>query len=216
MAGFAGSVEVGFTMISIMRHQWCAPEGQLYPVKRVAWHWHRFARFYYDRFVRPELRPLGCELILAGVSPEWNGMGFYSHAVTMRAPEFTPRVVKDWLWGSIGDGAAHAAAPEFQDRDNIWNHAQGEIMNPGGTAFSIAHSVAESLEADPIHSVSPILQVGIVRADETVFRSLRRERRGAWTIAGERESLPMPIFTTWAAFKEAIAASELDASAAIT
>ena len=75
MAGFSGSVGVGFWMMHIMHRQWCAPPGHLYPVKYMAWHWHRFAKWFYKNHVAPAYQMRGCELVIAGVSNEHCGIG---------------------------------------------------------------------------------------------------------------------------------------------
>ena len=106
MAGFAGSVWVGFWMLAAMRRQWGADVGELYRVPYMAWHWHRFARWFYGAVIPASVKPYGCELMIAGVSPFQHAFGFHSHAVSMRAPDFTPNFIKPaGTWGSIGSGA---------------------------------------------------------------------------------------------------------------
>lgn len=217
MAGFAGSVAVGFSMIGFMQRRCCAPPGTLYPVKRIAWHWHRFARWLWTEAVKPELKPLGCELMIVGVSPEQNGPFLFSNAVKMKAPEFNLEIVKAWTWGSIGDGASHAAVADYTNIDTFWDvWARGEISSPGGAAFAAAHSVARDLETRPMASVSPILQIGVVRADSHVVKNLRRERHGAWSAATEADPEPGELITSWTEFREAAQSLGLQASAAVT
>lgn len=217
MAGFSGSVAVGFHMIDIMKRQYGADVGQLYPVKRMAWHWHRFAKWYYAKFVRPEFKPLGCELMIAGVSPEQCGpFGFCSHAVSMRAPDFSPTFVVPNTWGSIGSGAQHPDAQLFADPEQFMRvFAHGEVMNPGGVATMVAHSVADSLENQPLDSVSPIIQVGIVRPATHVFKMLRRQHSGPWTIAREEDAETNELVTSWNDFRKVTSAAGLDAQAAV-
>jgi hypothetical protein len=218
MAGFAGSVGVGFWMIAAMQRQWGAEVGVLYPVPRMAWHFHRWARWFYRTHVSDDVKPFGCELMIAGVSPYRHPFGFYSHAVSMRAPEFVPDFVRpDGTWGSIGSGALHPWAPHFADKDHFMRvFAHGEVMNPGGVAKMVAHSVADTLETEPMGSVSPIIQIGIVRATTNQILMTRRQRRGAWTIAREEDPGPDELVTSWAGFRTRVGQSGLNAAEAVT
>ncbi len=95
-----------------MRRQWGADVGELYRVPYMAWHWHRFARWFYGTVIPASFKPYGCELMIAGVSPLKHAFGFHSHAVSMRAPDFTPNFIKPGgTWGSIGSGAKYSWAP---------------------------------------------------------------------------------------------------------
>ena len=104
---------------------------------------------------------------------------------TPGAPDFSPNFTKPGgTWGSIGSGAKHDWAPHYADNNAFMTvFAHGEVMNPGGSAAMVAHSVAHSLEQEPMDSVSPIIQVGIVRAADHEIKILRRQHQGAWTIA---------------------------------
>jgi hypothetical protein len=219
IAGCSGSVAIGFWMIYLMQRQWGRPDpGTLYPVMYMAWHWHRFAKWFYREKVDPIFHQYGCELFIAGVSPKGGGpFGLISHAVSMKAPEFTLNIVKPWTWGSIGSGAYHPDAPHFENVDSYMNvFVHGEIGNPGGTALMVAHSVANSLENQPLASVSPIIQVGITRGNGTQLRSLRREHQGAYILQAEYDLPQGELLTSWHEFKSASAASGLDAHAATT
>ena len=217
MMGFAGSVDVGFWMLKAMRHQWGHPEpGRLYPVKHMVWHWHRFARWFFNNMVTPQHRALGCELFIAGVSPEGHAFGQFAHAALMRAPEFEPVFVHSWIWGSIGSGVAHQAAPHFADQDAFMTvFAHGEVGNQGGAAIMVAHSVANDLERNPMTTVSPVIQVGIVRATTQDFKLLQRQRQGAWTVASEQDVAPGTLITSWRGFVAVAAEAGLDAQAAV-
>ena len=212
MAGFAGSVWVGFWMLAAMQRQWGADAGTLYQVPYMAWHWHRFARWFYRERIPHAAKAFGCELMITGVSPIRHPFGFYSHAVSMRAPDFVPNFVKpDGTWGSIGSGAQHNWAPHFGDNNAFMSvFAHGEVMNPGGAATMVAHSVADSVEREPMGSVSPIIQVGIVRAATHEIKILRRQHHGAWTVAQEEDVQAGELLRGWNEFHAAACAAGLD------
>ncbi len=70
-------------------------------------------------------------------------------------------------------------------------------MGLGGAAFLTAGSVAQSLQKDPLHSVSENVIVG------TVFLN-RSEMRSVWT--READSLatqPGPLASTWSEYEQA-------------
>lgn len=218
MAGFAGSVWVGFWMLAAMRRQWRADVGELYRVPYMAGHWYRFARWFYGTVIPSSVKPYGCELMIAGVSPFQHAFGFHSHALSMRAPDFTPNFIKPGgTWGSIGSGAKHNWAPHFADNNAFMTvFAHGEVMNPGGSAAMVAHSVAHTLEQEPMDSVSPIIQVGIIRAADHEIKILRRQHQGAWTIAQEEAVQTGQLITDWNSFRAAAGEAGLDAEAAVT
>jgi hypothetical protein len=74
--------------------------------------------------------------MIVGVSPFRHAFGFHSHAVSMRAPDFTPNFIKPGgTWGSIGSGAEHNWAPHYADNNAFMTvFAHGEVMNPGDSA----------------------------------------------------------------------------------
>ena len=217
LMGFAGSVDVGFFMLEAMRRQWGADPGELYPVKFMAWHWHRWARWAYQHLVNPRFHRLGCELAIAGVSNKRCGLGACAHAVTMRAPDFEPTFVPPATWGSVGSGTEHETARHYADEAAFMNvFAHGEVGSPDGAATFVAHSVANSLEQAPMADVSPIVQVGIVRPTAHEFKMLEREHRGAFTIARERAPEPRELVEGWRSFRATASAAGLDATAAVT
>lgn len=206
IAGFAGSIKVGFDALSYLQRGWGVESGKLYPVHRAAWefgHWWR--RFY--RRIDPDLRALGCELIVAGVSPSPNGPFITSRASILRAPDFEPHHISG-RWASIGSGSQHKAAAEFANAEQLWPYYQMETSNPGGMAFSIAITVAQALDRDPMQDVSSKLLIGTARADVTEFSMLRREERGAWTIAKRGEPEPGELLATWREFEDAVGAAD--------
>lgn len=190
-------------MLAAMQRQWRADIGTLYSVPYMAWHWHRFARWFYRERIPHSVKAYGCELMIAGLSPIQHAFGFYSHAVSMRAPDFTPNFVKPGgTWGSIGSGARHNWAPHFADNNAFMTvFAHGEVMNPGGSAAMVAHAVAHSLEREPMDSISPIIQVGIVRPATHEIKMLRRQHQGAWTVAQEEDAQANELITGWNNFR---------------
>ena len=136
----------------------------------------------------------------------------------MQAPDFAPTFVKPSTWCSIGSGVKHPSVPHFADIDAFMEvFAHGEVNNPGGAAAMVAHSVADSLEQDPMSDVSPIIQMGIVRATTHEIKALRREHHGAWTIAQEEQiRTEGSLIANWKDFRVVAADAGLDAQAAVT
>src|SRR5688500_475923 len=83
-----------------------------------------------------------------------------------------------------------------------------ETANPGGAALSIAITVAKALDRDPLVGVSSKLLVGSAWADRSEFSVLRREERGAWTIARRGKPEPGELFTNWQEFEHAVGAAD--------
>ena len=135
----------------------------------------------------------------------------------MHSPEFRPEFVPaGFSWLSIGTSSTHTVAEEFVDIDmetfaNVYG--QGEIGNPGGTAFTVAGDVARRLAESPLATVSNQLQVGQVWPGKHRIQTLRTEQHGpawsSWWLAD-----PEGLATTWEEFRQLAGAAGLEAGAA--
>jgi len=98
VAGFAGSVDLGFTMIESMQASFTTSRRSRDP-REAALKWHRLGRY---RFAGASevYRRLGCSILLAGVSAESNGVPgeMRSFCIRMTSPSFTPYPISETVW----------------------------------------------------------------------------------------------------------------------
>jgi hypothetical protein len=215
MAGFAGSVELGFQLIADMQRAFVLPRRSVWPTRVAAWHWRRRAR---RRFADAPatLRALGSQVILVGVSPTKDGPFLRAHCVTMRAPEYWPVWAKPREWASIGSGSAHENAKYFANlmADAEWQYLQNEVVSPGEVARSVATTVVIDLMKTPMASVSGVLQIGRAKLDSCEYDPLMRYKQvGAWSIP-ERDD--RKLIASWSELRKVARDMGLDASAAST
>lgn len=155
--------------------------------------------------------------MLVGVSPFRNGGFQWTRCVRMRAPDFVPDFQKPFSWFSIGTGATHELAQAYAGHglSDFAKYAQGETMNPGGTATSVAMFVAMELAKNPLAKVSGQLQVGTVWQDRYEIKTLDGRQHGAawssWQLVK-----PDGLATSWNEFQQLAEANGLQASAAAT
>jgi hypothetical protein len=217
LAGFAGSVEIGFRLIQDLQHYLHLPNPPGYPEQRAMWYpqqacwqWRRRARRLFSE-APADRRALGAGLIVAAVTPFRNGpFGLISRCVRMRAPEFLPERIAPVSWTSIGSGSQHQDALRFADvtkSDFMGFWAHGETNNPGGAAMMVAVSVAIGLMKDPVVGVSQILQVARVTGTEHTIQALSGSL--GWRLVDEH-----PPARSWSDFVAICSGSGLHANAA--
>ena len=193
MAGFAGSVQLGFAAIEDMRRFLRTDSPNIaWRSEEAAWRWRRRARRAFAK-APLNVQELGCSILLVGVSPTGGGgpFGPLAKCVRMRSPEFFPeRPSFPFAWLSIGSGSTHDLARSFAEQtlSSAFPYLQGEVMNPGGTAVHVAMMVGMELMNTPLVGVSPQLQVGTVRMLKAETRTLLGRRDGllerSWTTTG--------------------------------
>jgi len=182
MAGFAGSVDVGFEMIEDLQRSFYLEQPadasvgkRAWYVEQACWRWHRRGRRIFAA-APVDLRRLGCELLLVGASPIPNApFGGISRCIQMSAPDFLPIRVRS-SWASIGTGALHETARHYAENFfsvNAFSLLKGEVGNAGGAATTTAMFVAIGLGKAPMESVSPLLQVGQVSLAAHSIEGLR-------------------------------------------
>jgi hypothetical protein len=91
---------------------------------------------------------------------------------------------------------------------------QGEVMNPGGYAMTVGHTVAHELFHDPLEGVSDLLQVGIARATGSVIRGLETHYN-VGDPDSTRRNTPRDLCTSWAAFEAWVGQMGAEAQAAV-
>jgi hypothetical protein len=142
LVGFAGSVELGFTMVNDMRRVFPLPPEHVWFPRVAAWYWWRRGRRLFS-LAPPDRQSLGCALILAGVSACSTGLGAQSYCIVMRAPEFRPVFLSVGRWASIGSGSDHIVAQQLAESwdRNAFSYFQTEQARFGGTLWAVADRV---------------------------------------------------------------------------
>jgi hypothetical protein len=217
MAGFAGSVQFGFQSIAHLQRSFGdLPPDRSHLPEPAAWRWYRHARRAFAR-APEDVRAFSSSIILVGASPLRNGPFHWARCLRMRSPSFEPERIRGLVWTSIGSGSTHetALALAQQKIADYFLYAQGETGNPGGTAFSIATSVALDLTKSPIPFVSSRLQVGTVWQGRHETKTLEGAFHGpAWSSWKLVEN--HGLATTWNDFQAIAGKSGFRASGAVT
>jgi hypothetical protein len=200
LAGFAGSVQVGFQMIHDMREAFALPPDHIWLPSIAVWRWWRRARRIF-RYQPIELQQLGCSLIVAAVSPVRSGfIGTFSYAAVMRSPDFRPEFLKRGSWAGIGNAKTHSVATkmiESYQRDP-WSYLQVEKSFLGAAAWMLGSLVMQDLVDDPHESVSEAVQLGVVSSKGIEISNLRVSvSMGA---SGSRNLSHGHLVTSWEEF----------------
>lgn len=185
MAGFSGSVRIGFHLLADMQRYYALPDGRMAMPMAAAWYWRRRGRRIFAGYPAAD-RALGAQLLLVGVSAHKDGPFHISRCARMRSPDFYPEFARGIRWLSIGCGAQTGQAREYAadaySKRFMETDFQSEANNPGGVAFSTAVMVAMDLTRNPVAGVSKALQIGTVFNREHRIECLIQEfARGAWT-----------------------------------
>jgi hypothetical protein len=171
VAGFAGSVEIGFQLLDDLSRFLSLPEGE----KDAAWYPEWVAEEWHPRAQRifasggPEQRRCGSQLVISGVSPDEDvgipGLA-RSLVVRMSAPRYEPEISRDTGPPlEIGCGAEATLAKERMVGLKEFGNPmmQGEVGSAGGGyARVVMMSLAQDLTRRPIPGVSHHLQLVIV------------------------------------------------------
>lgn len=162
--GFAGSVDVGFSMLAdFQRYIGTPPEGFIARTGYLLNRWTRRARRIYAAVPAP-LRALGCELLFIGASaePPDSPLGIQrTHGYIMRPPNFALEPLRGSQARSIGSGSVvpqYLAILERSDDEifNLWK-IDLEMGDMGHIAF--AHGLTSAIEAHYERTVSEHLLV---------------------------------------------------------
>ena len=174
VAGFAGSVRIGYHMLWDMSLAFVLETDEIWYPRIAAWQWHRRGRRLFAQ-AQLEERRLHCSLLLVGATAELNGPFNRAYCIRMRSPDFLPEFVRHAHWVSIGNGAAHEYARTLAQnaRVHFETHGPMEVGSQFGSAFSTATIVGVALQRAPIRGVGEALQVAIASADTCHVRDLR-------------------------------------------
>ena len=175
IAGFAGSVGIGFDMIADLRDFLRMNETEAeccWEPEWVARNWSPRAKEVFRRQPITETK-YGCEVMLVGVHAQEDALGHgRSVAAVLRWPDFEPDI--ETRWGaalSIGSGTGQHEAMEalvatVKDVDLM----QAEVNNPGGFSRVIAFGMTHDLFFRAPVGVSRHLHVSIVGINRFDFR----------------------------------------------
>jgi hypothetical protein len=168
VAGFSGSVKIGFELLDDLRAFLKLTEEEVknrecWQPAYVAENWAANARAVFAR--QPEAaRKQGAAILMAGIDPRDNALGGGVPVVsTLRAPDFQP--VQEEGFGKvmgIGSGASQQAMELL--RETVQNEAmwQAEVNNPGGFGHYVAFSMTRGLFFNAPPGVSRHLHVAII------------------------------------------------------
>ncbi len=215
VAGFAGSVELGFWAISDLDHYvGDPPEGfAVYPSVIARWWWRRARRAF--SLAPDHLRELGLSVVLVGASPEATPLAV-SHGFIFRSPTFEPERLAFMTPTGIGSGTgltqvteslAELVAPENLN-DGLLRF---EVGLPLGGADALGFALGAALTDDPSDHVSAEFQVWRVRRGEIAGNT----NEVTALSPGATSRVMPPLATSWAAFRDMTASAGHDASAAI-
>jgi hypothetical protein len=214
MAGFSGSVELGFRMIEDMRYAFeSSPDFVWYPRRAALYWWRRGRRIY--RYASPEAQKLKSSVILVGTAMQLNGPWHHSYCVVMNSPDFQPKFIPTGEWASIGSGRGHHLAHHLAnfDVEDLTTYGQFEAgSGRGGLAWGVAQSVQNGLIREPMQSVSEAIVVGHVFANEHRIGAIHSHVPSE---EGYRIIRPRTLADSWPAFCSFASQHDLHASRAV-
>jgi hypothetical protein len=180
VAGFAGSVKLGFILLENLRQFLKLPED----AKDCAWdpewvanNWGPIAKKVYDT-APPALQKQSASVLMVGVSPD-KDIGIpgwaQSYVCILRSPKFTP----DILMGgnkisSIGCGrnvdVYVQALKEVEGMNNPL--IQMEVGNHGGWAQGIGMHISDILKDNPKPGISQYVQIFVVQRGKITLQEM--------------------------------------------
>lgn len=167
VAGFAGSVKIGFMMLARLAELLHTGDDTMgWDPSVVAEWWREDARTVFQSAPDAE-QQLRCELVILGVHPNQGDPWARSYVYTFRSPMFEPLAGNAPLrFSSIGKGATIRTYCEplsalWQDDSLL----QLEVGRPGGVAAGLTYRLTEKLRSLPISGISPHLHHFVVFRD---------------------------------------------------
>jgi hypothetical protein len=143
VAGFAGNVQVGFSMLAALQEvvrEVVGEYGEPADFDHVLERFSPFAARVWGG-LGLHLRKGGCELLVAGASQAPRMLyNSHPHVVRMRAPTFEVDEIPRGTWGSIGSGAdvaGYRAELERLGSEDNSGALQMEVGRPGGFAHHV-------------------------------------------------------------------------------
>jgi hypothetical protein len=215
VAGFAGSVRIGFGLLEDL-YRWVnfqRHEEEAVNTRIVAHLWWRRARRLFS-MQRPELRSLGAQVLLAGVSigeREVDAPWARSDVISLRSSEgFKPRYAKGLEALSVGSGSE--VEEYIEALGGLHELIQAEVFNPGGFGFGLAMRLSFILRQHPRPGVSRHLILAIARQGDLNLSIINRTD---FPPEGQPIEDPVPpIARSWEEFKRLASTHGLEAPSA--
>jgi len=215
VAGFAGSVELGFWAIDdLRRFVGNPPEGVAVITSVIArWWWRRPRRAWAS--IPDHLRQLGLSVIVLGASPSATPFTV-SHGFVFRHPTFEFERISPFRPTGIGSGnGVPQAIAALEDLVAPENLNQGllrfEVGMPMGGADALGLALGAALEEKPTPDVSAEFQIWRVRRGEIHVGS---NETTALTPGAVSRVLPQ-LATSWPEFQELSSQAGRAATAAV-
>ena len=206
VAGFCGSIEVGFLLIEdLKRYGRLDNPATAWVPDLLVLRWRRRARRIFSRL--PIAKRKDAQIILVGVYPQRdNGIPNepQSYCCIMKSPEFEPEKINPGSVGSIGSGND---IEEYVRTINAINNnhyhpiMQMEVNNPGGYGRGLMMILSMDVENNPTDGISKHFHYFIIRRGGFEFGN---NDHPTIPIVGQTTNITMPteIAKNWREFME--------------
>lgn len=198
IGGFAGSIYIGFELISSLRSFLRIPESE----DNCAWYldwvvenWKQTAKKIFEGAPQSE-RDSHSHIILVAAHPtEDVGIPGLAriHIAVLKSPNFEPvvHVGEFFSIDSIGSGASYYMDQLVTIREKGSNLAQMETAFQGGMGAQIQNQISDCLRTSPLGGVSPHLHILTVRRGGY---SMRNNDYLKFAPDGTESKFEMPVF----------------------
>lgn len=204
VAGFSGSVEIGYFLIEDLKNWLIVPDPtQAWMPDYVGFKWHKRARKLYS-VIKPEKRR-ECSLLIIGVHPQKdNGLPgeAKTYACIMKSPDFKPEIIPPGRVGSIGSGNNIKEYMDTLAKLNTWYNPlmQMEVGNPGGYGQALAINLVLGVKNNPSPGISKHFHIYTVRRGTILLTNSNHEE---FPNIGLSKKIEMPkVATNWTEFIE--------------
>lgn len=167
IAGFSGSVKLGFRLIEdLSNFLFLDNPDEAWIPEWVAVNWWRRARRFFN-IASPKLQKLGASILIVGIHPHQNeGESPWSKglACSFSSPTFEPHFAERGQFISIGSGSmVEEYINMLRDSTKMFDNAslQAEVGWRGGFGHNIKINLTEALMNYRVQSVSPHLHIFI-------------------------------------------------------
>ncbi len=215
VAGFAGSVRIGFRLVESLRAGMAraGPHEAWHPWW-VAKHWHAEAERIFDSS-EPQEKDLRSEILLVGISPNEQRQDVPKvYVIRMSSPSFRPMFfTKPLSMCSIGSGtgAAHYMA-ELASVLDLHSPILLLEQAPGGWGTGIARAMEQAIRQQPMKGVSEHLQIHIARREGVAHGN--NDERTIDSAGNETIRKMPPLAASWFAFEQLASANGQSAALA--
>lgn len=161
VAGFAGSVRIGFYLLTdlAMKLRLDGQPDVIWKPEAVTKRWSREAAEIFSGFDERE-KAARCSILIAAVAPRNNGPFPFTTLIRMSSPTFKPHIMPRFGSMQIGSGQQHEiyrgwAEQYFSTPQFMINFANWE----GTIATVFALSLSDRIKKNPLPGVSPFMHV---------------------------------------------------------